>query len=326
VSKEVFILGAGFSYPAKLPLQAKLLDSLLKDRDLEYLADYENIDEFIEKSFKEYFDLEDIFTILDRAYLNEEHFQQYKWLDIYKIRQSLIRLIINLIDKKLNNNESYENKYEKFINYICENNNDVSIISLNWDTLVEKLVKKNHQDIMIDYCFYTYGIDRSEHIPHINLKARGKDNLKIVKIHGSINWMYCPNCQRVIVDDKNINSIAKDDLKCNYCQEYSNLDIALENFIITPTILKKFDNLHLKYIWNNAFIEMQEAQKITFIGYSLPKADYEFLYLLKKVLFNKEVKIILAPSDKNSEIENRYKNLFENIEFCFDGFENCFRS
>jgi NAD-dependent SIR2 family protein deacetylase len=233
-------------------------------------------------------------------------------------------LIINILDKKLELIAFDSEIYKKFIEYICKNSENVSLVSLNWDTLVEKLIKKYCHKKMLDYCFYTYGLRNSEHISHINLKATGKENLKIVKIHGSINWLYCPNCQRVIVDDEDIESIAQNNLTCRYCKEYSKLDVSLENFIVTPTILKKFDNLHLKYIWNNAFIEIQEAEMVTFIGYSLPKADYEFMYLLKKVMIDKRIRVILAPSDRDSEIEKRYSKLFGKAEFCFDGFEKCF--
>ncbi len=321
--KEVFILGAGFSYPAKLPLQNKLLEEILKNKDLEYLNYYAKIEEFLDYFFNGSFDLEDIFTILDRSYLYEENFSHLKWTDTYEIRKNLIFLIVNLIDRKLNDLNTFKAKYENFIKYICKNYKKVSVITLNWDTLLEKLVKNLCKNIMIDYCFYTYGLDNMQHIPHINLKAKGEKNLKIIKLHGSINWLFCPNCHRLIVDDKKIESIGKLNQKCKYCQDYSKIDVSLENFIVTPTILKKFDNLHLKYIWDNAFIELQEASKVTFIGYSLPKADYEFLYLLKKVLIDKYIKVVLAPIDKNSETHTRYEKFFKDVEFCFDGFEKC---
>ncbi len=324
MSKEVFILGAGFSYPAKLPLQKDLLSVLLKNKDFQYLEHYEKIESFLDNFFKDNFDLEDIFTILDRAYLYEENFSKYSWMEIFEVRKSLMFLIINLIDQQVIEAESYQEIYKNFIQNISSSHEDISIITLNWDTLLEKLIKQFSSDTMLDYCFYTYGYNDVNHIPHINLKSHGKQNLKIIKIHGSINWLICPNCQRLIVDDTLVKSIGIENLVCEHCKNYSDLEISLENFIVTPTILKKFDNLHLKYIWNNAFIELQEANHVTFIGYSLPKADYEFLYLLKKVLINKEIKVILAPCDKDSDIEKRYKNLFGDVEFCFDGFEGCY--
>ena len=324
MSKEVFILGAGFSYPAKLPLQKDLLSILLEDKDFQYLNHYEKVESFLNDFFKDNFDLEDIFTILDRAYLYEENFSKYNWMEVFEVRRSLMFLIINLIDKQITKAEKHNKLYKKFIENISNNHKDISIITLNWDTLLEKLIKKFSPNMMLDYCFYTYGYNDKNHIPHINLKSQEKQNLKIIKIHGSINWLICPNCQRLIVDDSSIKSIGIENFICEYCEKYSGLKINLENFIVTPTILKKFDNLHLKYIWNNAFIELQEADKITFIGYSLPKADYEFLYLLKKVLVNKQIRVILARSDKGLDIETRYRNLFDNIEFCFDGFEKCY--
>ena len=252
-------------------------------------------------------------------------------MKIFEVRKSLMFLIINLINKKVTQASIHKEIYRDFMQNLSQNYENVSVISLNWDTLLEKFIKEIEPDVMIDYCFYTYGYNDEHHIPHINLKSLGKQNLKIVKLHGSINWLICPNCQRLTVDDYEIRSIGIENVACEHCKNYSNLDIYLENFIITPTILKKFDNLHLKYIWNNAFIELQEAEEVTFIGYSLPKADYEFLYLLKKVLMNKRIKVILASTDeknsdgKDSDIVKRYNAFFENIEFCFMGFEECYK-
>jgi len=172
---------------------------------------------------------------------------------------------------------------------------------------------------MIDYCFYTYSLDDNDHIPHINLKSKNKKNLKVIKIHGSINWLLCQDCQRMYVDDESIESIGKYTQKiCPNCKKFNDLDINLDNFIITPTIIKNFENLHLKYIWNNALIEIQEAKKITFIGYSFPKADYEFLYTIKKA-FSKDKQIAVV--DISDNVENRYKTIFSNIKFNFNGFE-----
>ena len=265
MSKEVFVLGAGFSYPAKLPLQKELLKILLDDKDLQYLNHYEKIESFIAEFFEDNYDLEDIFTILDRAYLFEENFSTFNWLDIYDVRKSLMFLIINLINKKIEEANEHQEIYNNFINYLTSNYQTVSVITLNWDTLLEKFIKNISSDTMLDYCFYTYGYNDPHHIPHINLKSRQKQNLKIIKIHGSINWLICPNCQRLIVDDINVKSIALniDNMICNYCKNYSNIDIQLDNFIVTPTILKKFDNLHLKYICvlTPPFLHTQAAKR-----------------------------------------------------------------
>lgn len=342
MEKEVFILGAGFSYPANLPLQKNLIGDISKNKNMSLLKEQEIFEKFLvnfldldendeENRSKikdeidkviDQIDIEDIFTIFDRAYKNEEYFHKYSWNELHHIRMSLIKLIIDLIDTRLSDFQSFKIIYENFIKYICENYKSASIILLNWDTLLEKLIKEVCDDIKIDYCFYTYSLDDEHHIPHINLKSKNEKNLKIIKPHGSINWLLCQNCQRMYVDDKEVKSIGKETEKvCPNCQKYSELYVNLDNFIITPTIVKKFDNLHLKYIWNNALIEIQEAKKITFIGYSFPKADYEFLYLVKKA-FSKDKQVAVVDVEiAQDSIKKRYETIFSDVEFNFNGFE-----
>jgi len=149
MQKEVFILGAGFSYPANLPLQKDLIKEIYKNKDFSLLKEQDLFESFLEnflffekekenKQIKEKFnklikqvDIEDIFTIFDRAYKNEEFFYRYSWNELHKIRQSLIKLIISLLDDRLQKIEQYKSKYEIFIKYICKNYKQVSLIVLN---------------------------------------------------------------------------------------------------------------------------------------------------------------------------------------------------
>ena len=342
MEKEIFILGAGFSYAANLPLQKNLISDISKNKNFSLLKEQEMFEKFLvdfldfddddkENRSKikieidkviDQIDIEDIFTIFDRAYKNEEYFHKYSWNELHQIRVSLIRLIIDLIDKRLSDFQSYKSVYGNFIQYICKNYENISIVLLNWDTLLEKLVKEVCNDIKIDYCFYTYSLYDEHHIPHINLKSKNEKNLKIIKPHGSINWLLCQNCQRMYVDDKEVKSIGKETEQiCPNCKMYSKFSVELDNFIITPTIIKNFDNLHLKYIWNNALIEIQEAKKITFIGYSFPKADYEFLYLVKKAFSKNKQIIVVDVASAQKNVKKRYETIFSNVEFNFNGFE-----
>jgi hypothetical protein len=48
---------------------------------------------------------------------------------------------------------------------------------------------------------------------------------------------------------------------------------------------KNLNNTHLKMVWQNAMIDLREANRIVFLGYSFPLADFEFRYLLLKSAF-----------------------------------------
>lgn len=339
MSKKVYILGAGFSYPANMPMQKDLLKSVLEfnpdiinQNAIQLSSSKRRLKNFLSifgnKDVDKIDVIEDLFTILDKAYLNEENFQQYTWQDLYDVRKGLIDLIIATIDNSQSMITSNIEAYKKFINYLDSTrtilNYEHSLIILNWDTLFETVFSKFTNDVFIDYCFYTYGLTK-EHTPHIHLKPSGKQNLKVLKLHGSINWLVCSNCGRIYVDD--VSNIAKDNIKCRYCTVNEDTKYYLQPLIITPTLLKQLNSLHIKSTWSNAFIELQEADEIIFIGYSLPKADFELMYLLKKSLYYYDkIKVVLAPSDapkgnKKSQVHQRYINLFgDKVEFYFDGF------
>lgn len=76
----------------------------------------------------------------------------------------------------------------------------------------------------------------------------------------------------------------------------------LQPFIVTPTFLKDFGYAHLLSVWNKAYEELAEAEEITFIGYSLPEADYHFRALLLRAI-KPEAKIIsvLAENDDSKK-------------------------
>ncbi len=111
--------------------------------------------------------------------------------------------------------------------------------------------------------------------------------------------------------------------------------------------MKSLDNLNIKNIWHNAFIDLSEANSLVFIGYSFPDADFEMRCLLKKATQNNvKIKVVLSKWDNpkiyanklknkgysNDDIteligrmrfpEERYKSFFgeENVEFYYNGF------
>ncbi|MHA1660239.1 MAG: hypothetical protein ACTSUT_14100 [Promethearchaeota archaeon] len=336
--KTVFILGAGYSKPAGLPLQRELLKGILNLSINNHKFDIakDDLKKFISRYFKNVnplnLEMENLFTIFDRAILNKENFINYRWKDLDNIKQEFIYAIITIIDYHMKNSlKNIPKFYIDFAKYVIEKRLSqkrgedlISIISLNWDTLFEFVIDKEVQQghynkkISIDYCTYTDWLDKKIN-PDITLKARGIKNIKVLKPHGSINGLYCPNCGRLFIDRKE-NIGIQDEVLCPYCSN-ENSKITLETMIITPTMLKELNNLHLKYIWQNAFIEFQEAKRIVFIGYSFPIADYELRYLFKRAIQN-DAKIIVVLKHSGKKVAERYKNFFgEDVKIYNRGIE-----
>lgn len=94
-----------------------------------------------------------------------------------------------------------------------------------------------------------------------------------------------------------------------------------------PTFLKDLNNVQIKLIWQNAGVELSEATKIIFMGYSFPSADFEMRQLLSRtVRHNANITVVLRDRPTSSDInspECRYKSFFgkRNIIFNYDGVE-----
>lgn len=126
-------------------------------------------------------------------------------------------------------------------------------------------------------------------------------------MHGSLAWLECPKCRRIFTDFS--DEIATEEfleMKCLKCSInfFDDGEIpVLRNLIITPTFMKSLDDLNIKNIWQNASIDISEADQIVFIGYSFPAADFEMRCLLKKsVKTDADITVVLSKSDDPSNI------------------------
>jgi hypothetical protein len=90
----------------------------------------------------------------------------------------------------------------------------------------------------------------------------------------------------------------------------------LEPLLITPTYLKSYGRPQVSLIWQRAERALRDAQRVVFIGYSLPDADFHIKYLLQKALYRMPspqiVVVDYKPSDakRPTDEEVRYKRLF----------------
>ena len=118
---------------------------------------------------------------------------------------------------------------------------------------------------------------------------------RLIKLHGSLNWLYCPNCYRLdlgvaqsgLRTVKVLNQLYLDHLDGKYgchgspCGECGTF---VRPVLITPTHLKDYRNPHIARIWYSAARALREAKRVIFIGYSMPDDDIEVVYLFKRGL------------------------------------------
>lgn len=163
----------------------------------------------------------------------------------------------------------------------------------------------------------------------------------LLKLHGSLNWLYCRTCQRLelgatestrfiskfeyIVGRDLRSSLTADGTPCPVCGR------PLRPLLVAPSHLKDYRNPHLGQVWYEAQRVLRQADKVVFVGYSLPDDDVEVVYLLKRGLAHiqdpRKITVVEYCQD-NPKIEahehpvgRRYAALFGDIEFHAGGLD-----
>jgi NAD-dependent SIR2 family protein deacetylase len=352
--KTVFILGAGFSFEAGAPTQNQLVkkifeinrnnSSVKKELDFfkKFLTDTLNIPEV----FHDRVSLEDVFTPIDRCAFDNISFRNVDRKQLIQISEVTNFLIGETLNKILiGPPANYINVFARYLvslssarqNFNYRKYDPVSVISTNWDILLDNAIKQEidnnyHKRGVVDYCCYISSYRKNDESikPGLEMLGLGGFNVKLLKVHGSLNWLQCPKCLRLYVEFfSKIATLRKEKRKkCIHCTEnFGNLSAhILETNMIMPSFLKDLSNPQYKIIWQNAGIEISEAKKIVFIGYSLPQADFEMRQLLARMTRNNaEIHIVDFLSDTNgkylNEQEERFRTFFggRKINFYYDG-------
>jgi hypothetical protein len=356
-NKVVFILGAGFSSPALDFGQASLLakmDELSKiDTELKKLS--KKPFSFIKEVYGGicYVPLEDVYTALDRSIDSQISIKSYATSDLAQIRDNLNESIVKtfyLAEKEENNTDYIQKFVEKLCHYrkkvYREKQKDdkygpdrLALISLNWDSMLDRelgrCLTKNYRrqkrrvqkgDMFFDYCMFDFKTKRHSIVPpSLRMKPLGLINLKYLKLHGSINWFHCPNCDGLLVNLERPSKemfLKESEKYCHVCEknfsteimEKDHSAIQLNRYFVSPTFLKDFSSTHFRSIWWNAGYELIEATKVVFIGYSLPLADYDLKYLMAKNL-SKDANIQVVLSNEATDFKqccDNYRNYFGN--------------
>lgn len=374
--KIVYILGAGFSMNAGAPGQAALIEeiynlktSYTKSSQSQVQKWVESFDKFLQHSLyikkdeiKNY-TLEDIFTPIDRSISESISFRQHTVRELVELRDIFNRLIILAVRSAIEHSGKSQTSIEKFATHILtlskerlkdEKVDKVSIITTNWDIMLDNFAynlmskesrpKRLKFSGVVDYCCYISSLDKNDESikPGLYAIGKGRYNVKILKLHGSLNWMQCPRCQRLYVKFyKKFNGGYIFDKKyCRHCDMNFGVKSEEANQLVTnlimPTFLKNLNNIQNKLIWQNAGIELSEADKIVFLGYSLPQADFEFKQMLSRMIRkDAEIEAVLVTRDNPAAYDvkdparyqtagYRYANFFSGrkVNISYDGVDD----
>jgi NAD-dependent SIR2 family protein deacetylase len=163
----------------------------------------------------------------------------------------------------------------------------------------------------------------------------------LLKLHGSLNWLYCRTCQRLelgatestrfiskfqhIVGRDLRSSLTADGAPCPVCGR------PLRPMLVAPSHLKDYRNPHLGQVWYEAQRVLRQADSVVFVGYSLPDDDVEVVYLLKRGLAHiqdpKKITVVEYCKDypeisaQEHSAGRRYGTLFGDIDWHANGLD-----
>jgi hypothetical protein len=292
--KTVFVLGAGASVAAGVPVMARFLDVAHDLRrgnlPVQFHEDYDAVFDGIRalervhvKSYLDLHNIESVFAAFEMGKLLG-HIGELSDEQIAQAPVQMKRLILSVIEQTTTFGWNQfpipvSPPYGPFIGllgYLQSQGILSTVLTFNYD-------------LAFDYAL-------AQHNRDVPTKAI---NLTLLKLHGSLDWRQCKKCGEIIACDlstlsnrANVNNYWKP-VTTGTSGNYSRLHL-LDNFpsvehcgqpleseplIVPPTWSKTQHYQSIADVWRRAAKELSEAENIFICSYSLPETDMFFRYL-----------------------------------------------
>lgn len=338
----VIIFGAGATKACGGPLTNEILTRAITtihiDRE-DFLA---TLNDFLRDNFHEvqpgiYPSLPLLISFIDTA-IDRNHSLGPNWSreKLSRVRAALDYVIFAVLEYDL---KTLQRNYylELYQHIIGKTGQFPTTISLNYDIIADNAISRwsnDHGNPMKSFPDYCCDITSPA---YQDKKGTGR----LLKLHGSLNWLYCPNCNRldVGISESGKNSVKmleelyielklEDRLSC-HGRPCLSCGSEVEPVMISPTYFKDYRNPHISRIWYEADQALRHADKVIIIGYSLPEDDLDVLYLLKRSMSHLDpINIHVVEYDMlhrpvfDHPVGQRYATLWGNqINWYTDGFE-----
>ncbi len=340
--KSVFVVGAGFSLYAGMPLQMDFTDALLSGRGsasgnsgkiVQHLRKFVNraFDHKTTAEAKFWPELEDIFTCIDLS-ANSGHNlgSQFSPSELRTIRRGLIYRIITMLRERYREARNRKDPdWQTLVKFFKRlDPAAVGFVATNWDTVVEDMLTEAHG--IRHFGYGCNAICASLRSSQKEIKETDASCVKVpvIKMHGSVNWLYCDNCRSLFwmqadetykvagqllssEDWRRIDpasSHKNDHWHCGRCGANS-----LGTRFATFSYRKALVFPMFQKSWFSAEKLLRNAKNWIFIGYSLPAADFEFKYLLKRVQLSRRDPpkfAVVSGGDMSDRAYQHYQRFF----------------
>jgi NAD-dependent SIR2 family protein deacetylase len=272
VENIVYVLGAGASFDAGGPLTRDFFSSssersrtvhqryFEKDRKFQSLATifrnwaaYEQ-DANVERFFKRI----EFQTLINKKFLDPVTSSA---VNPEVVHEWLVWYIAAYVTRSVETQHDCPSYYEDFVKGLKKWGTHPAVLTFNYDLVID--------DIMIQefrHLDYSLGDIRG-------MKEVSK-GVPLIKLHGSLNWLMCPDCGRIEVSDAPLAHHYKREACVKSCGGY------LERLIVPPNPTKSQYIQNIYDLWRKADVLLSKADKIVIIGYSLPEIDTDARELL----------------------------------------------
>lgn len=274
--KVTYVLGAGFSRAAGLPLINDFHQALTTYKK-EIVRRYDQcVFEEYQRVINTGASIEDSFDELERRGL---------LADIFMLRSAINAVIVAACETFLHTaSQEQITIYSNFLHLV--RNQSASIITINYDTILEctdyiNTINKQTGDgirqpyLSFDYCLDGWG-------PHRNMiEVRNGcfrlwfHDIPFIKLHGGMNFFFCPTHKWAFYADM-INNTHRGICSVKECGK------ELEPGIIPPRKIKQISEF--RTLWEVAREKLRLSQQITLIGVNLNDRDQEFNNLIRESL------------------------------------------
>ena len=309
--KTVYFLGAGASNASDFGLPT--MDGFFRKDDL-VLENFSEFRRFIDSVFRGIpagkLNLEDVITYLELSIDAFGSFGKCPDTYLYDAREQFNQYVrMRLVHKPIGG-KIWCSKYKKIFRDLKKND---TIVTLNYDLVTETTLqairhengqKQNHQLYekmvqLLSPTIYTSGT------LGIHVDKRNLESGWYLKLHGSINWYYCPNHDCLGHRIMTVLSMSVGDLPhvCNSCGS------PLEMAIVPPTMNKAFGKYpKLGVIWSLARRELTTSTSVVFMGVSFRPSDYYLSWLIKSSFLGVNTK------DKSVIVVDKCESVARRIE------------
>lgn len=325
-SKYMIFFGAGASASEGAPIQSTLFEMYFKTLEdvenkwfdielIHFLNEYFGIEFPIDNNKKLNFPtFEEILGILDQAIIKNQSLRYFcndaglqNGDKLRKLRRAVLMVLARVLHESLGTTNRYHKRLVR--NLIgLDLIKDTTFVTTNYDILVDNSLAAELGHKIPNYCF-EFGQIRGgyEQLP------QNDETPKILKLHGSLNWLHCPTCNKITLTpyEKGVITLYIDpnNAACNKCQTL------MMPLIIPPTYYKELNNYYINQCMFEFDKTLHETQHLIFCGYSFPDADMHIKYYLKRAEINRNdrlrVTVINNHEGKNEDTKAIEKERFD---------------